>query len=155
MSADRRVIGTGAHGRIELRAEIIAPARMTCYYHTAPLPGLSLSYRGHRDDLVAAGVISLEQLRERFNHYHDDGHGGLWFLESKAGPGKRGWLEVRYHLVSRARAQQLPGVQAFCAEELTALTEPPEGDRTGAADRLRELYRFYEGLQVGSDVTLQ
>lgn len=132
-----RQIVIGAHGPVELRdVRLISPADMAYYYHTAAVPGLGLSYRGHRDDLVAANCIAAERLRERFDRFHDGGHGGLWHIASTAGPGKRGWVKVSYYLLSRALARKLPAVATLCGVELSALGEPPEHKRFGAAAQL-------------------
>jgi hypothetical protein len=142
VSPEGRLIAAGAHGAVELAsAELYSAARMAHYFSTVALPGLCVDYRGHRDDLVMTGCVAAAQLREFFNEYHDDGHGGLWLVESKAGPDRRGWLSARYCLVSRAHALRLPGLQALCPDQLNALGEPSAGGRGRAAAQVIELDR--------------
>jgi len=47
----------------------------------------------------------------RFDHFADDGHGGLLYVTSKAGPGRRGQIAVSYYTNNRAFAATLPGVR--------------------------------------------
>lgn len=90
-------------------------------------PGLRIKYRGHRDDLVALGCISTERLAAAaYGRYEDDSRGTILYLEKKAGPGRRGVIELSYFAQSRAFAGMLPGVRTYCADWLETLSARPK-----------------------------
>lgn len=120
-------LAEGAHGPVTLRVEQISAAHMGEYWHSKKgAPGLSIEYRGHKDDVVALGCISAEALASKhYDRYHDDVRGGLLYLSSKAGPGKRGQVEVKYYAQTPLLAGALPGVREHCADWIVALTARP------------------------------
>jgi len=84
-------------------------ATLRQYYHLdADLPGAKIRYWGHKDDLLVAGC--LPKGMRRYDKFCDDGSGGVWWLTSKAGPGRRGAIQISYYCCNRAFAGSLPGV---------------------------------------------
>jgi hypothetical protein len=90
-------------------------------------PGLRITYRGHRESLIALGCISRDGLATaRYGRYEDDPRGALRYVESKAAPGRRRMLELSYFTQSRSFAGMLPGARTYCADWLEALTARPK-----------------------------
>ncbi len=47
----------GVHGSVTIDVEVMSQQSLETYYHlNARSAGLSIRYRGHKDDLLAAGV---------------------------------------------------------------------------------------------------
>jgi hypothetical protein len=105
----------GARGPITICADLLSQHTIEYYYGpTADYPGqvgAEVRYRGHRDDLVAAGCISREVFaRTRYGHFdHEGERSALLVIFSKAAKGKRGWVQVSYYVHRRAVAAALPG----------------------------------------------
>lgn len=119
-------LAEGAHGPVTLRVELISAADMREYWHLKAAPGLSIAYRGHKDDVVALGCISADALAStRYDRHHGDVRGGLLHLASRAGRGKRGQVEVQYYAQTSLLAGALPGVREHCADWIVALTARP------------------------------
>lgn len=90
-------------------------------------PGLRIKYRGHKEDLVALGCISPDRLAAAgYGRYEEDSRGAIRYLEKKAGPGRRGMIELSYFAQSRGFAAMLPGVRTYCADWLATLTARPK-----------------------------
>lgn len=88
--------------------------------------GLRITYRGHRESLIAFGCISRDRLTHaRYGQYESDPRGAILYVESKAAPGSRRLLELSYFVQSRSFAGMLPGVRTYCADWLEALTSRP------------------------------
>lgn len=89
-------------------------------------PGLRIKYRGHKEALIALGCISRDRLATaRHGGYQDDSGGAVLRVQSKAAPGRRGMIELSFFAQSRSVAGALPGVRAYCADWLEALTARP------------------------------
>lgn len=89
-------------------------------------PGLRITYRGHKESLIALGCICRDRLATvRYGRYEHDPRGAILHVESKAAPGRRGMLELSYFTQSRSFAGMLPGVRTYCADWLEALTARP------------------------------
>lgn len=89
--------------------------------------GLRITYRGHKESLVALGCISREALAAaRWGRYEHDARGAILCVESKTAPGRRRFLEVSYFTQFRSFAGMLPGVRAYGAEWLQTLTARPK-----------------------------
>jgi len=140
-------LADGVHGPVSVSVDLTAQRDLEEYYGIrADYPGqvgAHVAYDGHRDDLVAAGCVSAKLLAS--GSYKDfnliggdedlspnrlvrrDRAGTLVSLESKAGPGKRGWLRVVYLTIDRQFAEALPGVRDLYPEGLPR-TGPADGD---------------------------
>ncbi|HEX5460198.1 MAG TPA: hypothetical protein VFX20_09520 [Steroidobacteraceae bacterium] len=93
---------------------------------SAHAPGLRISYRGHREDLIALGCVSRERLASaRYGQYQSDPRGAVLRVERKATPGRRRMIELSYLTQARVVAGLLPGVRTYCADWLQALTARP------------------------------
>jgi len=91
-----------------------------CLYGSA---GVYVQYLGHKKDLAAAGCVRLNGVR--YHRFNDDGHGGLLYVSSKAGPGKRGQIAVSYYTNNRAFAGSLPGMRDHFPKVLKSMTPGP------------------------------
>lgn len=93
---------------------------------TSNAPGLRITYRGHKEDLIALGCIARDSLAAaRYGRYEDDPRGATLHMEKKAAPRRRGMIELSFFTQSRSFARILPGVCAYCADWLEALTARP------------------------------
>lgn len=93
---------------------------------TSNAPALRITYRGHREDLIALGCIARDSLAAtRYGRYEDDPRGAAFHVENKAAPGRRRMIELSFLTQSRSFARILPGVCAYCADWLEALTARP------------------------------
>jgi hypothetical protein len=89
-------------------------------------PGLRIKYRGCKQDLLALGCISRERLAvARYGRYEDDPRGFILYVERSASSGHRRTMELSYFAQCRVFASTLPGVRAYCADWLEALTARP------------------------------
>jgi hypothetical protein len=92
----------------------------------ARAPALWITYRGHREDLIAQGCIARERLAAVCHgRFENDTRGATLRVESKAAPGRRGMLELSYLTQSRTFAASLPGVRLYCGDWLQVLRERP------------------------------
>lgn len=118
-STQRNELVAGIHGPVTIDVRVESQQALKTYHHLdAKSDGLSIHYYGHKDDLLAAGCMKFSGY---FGRFHDDGHGGAWWIASKAGPGKRGFVAVTYYTWNRAFAVSLPGVREMFSEELSQL----------------------------------
>jgi len=126
---------TGAHGAVTVGVELLSQYALDYYYHLKSRPGqvgAEVMYRGHKDDVIAAGCISPDVFASiPYFRFFDVGRALVW-ISSKAGPGKRGWIQLNYYTVDRAFAESLPGVLDFFPGGLPR-TGPP--DRAGLSRR--------------------
>jgi len=110
-----------------------------CMYGSA---GVYVQYLGHKDDLAAAGCVRLNGVR--YHRFNDDGHGGLLYVSSKAGPGKRGQIAVSYYTNNRDFAASLPGMRDYFPKVLESMTArrvgSPSGQPRSPAAALNALY---------------
>jgi len=95
------------------------------YYRLYGSAGVYVQYLGHKEDLAAAGCVRLNGVR--YHRFNDDGHGGLLYISSKAGPGKRGQIAVSYYTNNRAFAASLPGMRDHFPKALASMTRRPAG----------------------------
>jgi hypothetical protein len=89
--------------------------------------GLRIKYRGHKEDLIALGCVSRDRLTSA--RQGPDGYapgGALLHVENKAVAGRRKMIELSYFAHTRLFAAKLPGVHAYCADWLQALTARPK-----------------------------
>jgi hypothetical protein len=106
----------GVHGPISIRVDLLTQHQLEYYYHlkagSLGQAGANIRYVGHKDDLVAAGCIGTDTLAgASYNHLNRDERQRLVLsVGSKAGPGKRGWIEVGYITADSVFASSLPGV---------------------------------------------
>jgi hypothetical protein len=117
----------GNHGVVTWDVEVIPQASLEMYYAgwmtNIKSAGLCIDYHGHKEDLAEAGCLPAAGLR--YDRFCDDGHGGAWWLTSKAGPGKRGIIRISYYTCNRVFARSLPGVSNIDKRVLLQLTTPP------------------------------
>lgn len=93
---------------------------------TTRAPALWITYRGHREDLIAHGCISRERLAAAgYGRFENDTRGATLHVQSKAAPGRRRMLELSYLTQSRTFAAKMPGVRLYCGDWLQALRERP------------------------------
>ncbi|HEY6484723.1 MAG TPA: hypothetical protein VIY54_14450 [Steroidobacteraceae bacterium] len=93
----------------------------------AHTPALRITYRGHRESLIAFRCIPRERLAHaRYGQYEIDPRGAILHVESKAASGRGKLLELSYYVQSRTFAAMLPGVRTYCADWLEALTARPK-----------------------------
>lgn len=118
-------VAMGTHGPVTASARWISARSAEIYYGLGSLAAINIRFNGHRDDLVSAGCITPDRLTDWRDIRHDDGFGGHWHLESKAGPKRRGWAQVSYYVVSRALARTLPAMLDMFPEGLSNLSAPP------------------------------
>ena len=117
------VVEVSLHGPVTVDVEAISQQSLQTHYHLdAKSAGLSIHYRGHKEDLLAAGCLKFSGC---MGHFHSDGHGGAWYLSSKAGPGKRGFVRMSYYTANRAFAASLPSVLMKFPEALFKLDNRP------------------------------
>jgi len=92
----------------------------------ASLPsGLRITYRGHREDLVALGCIPAARLAAAVpGRLYEDPLGALFCVEARNVPGRR-LIEVTYLTQSRPFANALPGVRTYCTDWLGLFTGRP------------------------------
>jgi hypothetical protein len=122
----------GAHGRVSVWVDLARQREYELYYHIkAEYPGqvgAYVRYRGHKDDLIAASCVSAELLASgSYTDFNPIDERTLVTLESKAGPGQRGWLEVCYLAVGRPFAEAFPGVRELYPEGLPRTWPPDSG----------------------------
>jgi hypothetical protein len=92
----------------------------------ARAPALWITYREHREDLIAHGCIARESLAAvRQGRFENDTRGATVSVESAARPGRRGMLELSYLTQSRAFAASLPGMRLYCGDWLQLLGQRP------------------------------
>jgi hypothetical protein len=112
----------GLHGAVRVTVDLMSQHTLEVYYHIkADYPGqvrVNIAYRGHRDDVVAAGCISAEALASIHYGWPYRDADRLLYVDSKAGPGRRGWIEVSYSAARREFAAVLPGVRELFPEGL-------------------------------------
>ncbi len=121
--ARRAIVLIGAHAPITIDIQVISQLALQRYYYLdAESAGLEIRYRGHKDDLLAAGCIKS---LGRYDRFHDDGHGGTWVLTSKAGPKNRGHVAIAYYTCNRAFAASLPAVRSVFPEALAQIATRP------------------------------
>ena len=131
----------GAHGPICIDIEVMPQQSLRTYYHLdARSAGLEIRYYGHKDDLRVAGCL---QSAGRYDYFHDDGHGGVWCLTSKAGPKRRGYVAIAYYTCNRAFAASLPAVRHVFPEGLAQIGTHPSlrlvvDNTNGAEGRRRD-----------------
>jgi hypothetical protein len=89
------------------------------YFRHPPTRAIQVGYRGHKDDLAAAGCLKFAS--RGFDRFLDDDHGGIWYITSKAGPGKRGYVAVDYFVCDFSFAASLPGVRDCFPQALARL----------------------------------
>jgi hypothetical protein len=93
---------------------------------TSNAPGLRITYRGHKEDLIALGCIARDSLATaRYGRYQDDPRGATLHVANKAAPGRRRMIELSFFTRSRSFARILPGVCTYCDDWLEALTARP------------------------------
>jgi hypothetical protein len=113
----------GAHGPVKISIERISRNALRDHWHIdAASSGLIVDYRGHKEDLAAAGVLPADRPYDRFC---DDGHGGVWWLTSKAGKGHRGIVAIAYYSCNRSFLRLLPGVLDLCPDALLQIASKP------------------------------
>jgi hypothetical protein len=123
----------GAHGPVTIGVELMAQHSLETYYHVKVdhpgQVGAYVTYRGHKDDLIAESITTAEVLASTpYGHLvYGDERRSILVVESKAGPGKRGWIEVDHITGDRAFAESLPGVRELFPEGLPR-TGPPDRD---------------------------
>ena len=110
----------GARGPITVSIEPLTRRALETHWQLHGGAGVCVQYRGHKEDLVAAGCVKLEGVS--YDWFCDDGHGGLFWVTSRAGPGKRGQIAVSYYTNQRGFAASLPGVLQHFAYALDRLT---------------------------------
>lgn len=118
----KEVLLDGTYGPVTIRVEALSTHGLHVYgpyFRHPPARAISVKYRGHKDDLVAAGCLKF--VTRRFDRFEDDGHGGFWFIESKAGPGRRGFRGVEYFVCDSAFAASLPGVRDLFPQDFARL----------------------------------
>ena len=117
------VVLVGVHGPVTIAVAAMSQQSLQTYYHLdAKSAGLSIRYRGHKEDLLAAGCVKFVGC---MRHFHADGHGGVWYLSSKAGPGKRGFVRISYYTSNRSFAGSLPAVRMMFPDLLSKLDTRP------------------------------
>jgi hypothetical protein len=118
-----------AHGPIEMTVEPLSQHGVGVYWsyvysgQPAPAAGIEIAFHGHKEDLAAAGCMKF--VKGRYDDFLKDGFGGLWYIESKAGPGKRGIVRVHYFACDPAFAASLPHVRELFPEMLSRLRPRP------------------------------
>lgn len=146
LESRRSQLPPGVHGPISVWVNLVRQREFEYYYHIkAEYPGqvgAYVSYRGHKDDLIAASCVSAELLASgSYTDFNPINERTLVTLESKAGPGTRGWLEVCYLAVGRPFAEVLPGVRKLYPEGLPH-TWPPDRDGLLAGQTRRPQLRL-------------
>ena len=114
-------VSNGNHGPITVSVCPLDRHSLEYYYHFRCVYegqiGALISYRGHKDDIVAARLVKAETLKSARRDVFLDHEYGLLCISSKAGPNKRGWIEVNYYVDRFAlRAPLLPGVTSLYPE---------------------------------------
>ena len=111
---------TGAHGPVVMEIRRLSRRTLENYYRLYGSAGVYVQYLGHKKDLAAAGCLRVN--RVRYHRFNDDGHGGLVYVSSDAGPGKRGQIAVSYFTNNRAFAASLPGMRVHFPKVLQSMT---------------------------------
>jgi hypothetical protein len=112
------------HGPITISVEALSKHSLEVYWsHPTERGGIGVQYRGHKDDLAAAGCLKFGL--ERYDRFLDDGCGGFWWVTGKAGPGKRGFIAVNYYACNAGFAASLPGVRERSQQILSHLGTRP------------------------------
>lgn len=120
-------LAPGTHYPITLEVEQMPGKDLTMRGLQENVEGLAIEYRGHKEDLVAFGCIPGEVLAQaQYNRFQDDPRGAILHVESKAGPGHRGAVEITYYTQSRLFAATLPGVGEYCTDWITGLKGRPQ-----------------------------
>lgn len=119
-------LADGAHYPVLLSIEQIPAGVALPEGGVTDAPALRIRYRGHKEDLLALGCIARDRLAAaRYGRYEDDPRGATLHVENKAAPGRRRMIELSFFTQSRSFARILPGVRAYCADWLEALTARP------------------------------
>ena len=113
------------HGPVVMDIRQLSRRQLETYYCLYGSAGVYVQYLGHKQDLAAAGCVRLNGVR--YHCFNDDGHGGLLFVSSKAGPGKRGQIAVSYYTNNRAFAASLPGMRDHFPKVLETMSPRPVG----------------------------
>jgi hypothetical protein len=91
--------------------------------------GVDVQYRGHIEDLLAAGCMRVCLNGVRYGRLYDDGYGGLFAVSGKAAPGKRVvapcHIAVSYCTNNRGFAASLPGMRDHFPQLLHTMTLRP------------------------------
>jgi len=123
--------------------------QLETYYLLYGSAGVDAEYRGHKEDLLAAGCVRVRLGGVRYDRFHDDGHGGLLRVASKAGPGKRGHIRVSYYSNNRVVAAPLPGMRdhfpKVLGEHDTAARAAPGRQLKTTAEPRRSPYTRWSG----------
>jgi putative component of toxin-antitoxin plasmid stabilization module len=149
-------LATGVHGPVEMCVWQHSRQELETYWLLYGSAGAEVEYTGHIEDLTAAGCLRMRLDCVRYGRFHDDGHGGLFEVQGRAGPGKR--VVAPHHIVltyctnNRAFAASLPGMREHFPQLLEAMTprpalrlvgSPPGRRARGtAADELNALLDF-------------
>jgi hypothetical protein len=109
---------------ISLAIDEIGQVPMRLHYvPDAKTSGLSICYGGNRDDLYAAGCMPPGPWR--YGRFVDDGHDGVWWLESKAWAKAKREVRLTYYTANRAFAMALPGVAEVWSDKLLLISPRP------------------------------
>lgn len=119
-------LADGSHYPVLLSVEQLPGATGMPGSRARHLPGLRITYRGRRDDLLALGCIASVRLAAAtLGRHYDDPLGALYCVEARNAPGRRRLIEVTYLTQARPFANALPGLRTYCADWLAIFTGPP------------------------------
>lgn len=118
-------LADGMHGPIILRVDLSSQKAMRAIWSGEESPGLHIRYRGHKADLIALGCLDGTPRHYGYGCSAKDPRGARVWLDSSAGPGVRGRVDVTYQTQTRLFAATLPGVMEYCADWVGTLTGRP------------------------------